>query len=103
MLPPAHDAKTALPVRPSRAFGQDENGAKITMTLATRQAVAMVLLVAIGVSAVGWLSYRSLEQALLPRVLDRIETHARLVATELETPFHTGPADIATFQRLAAV
>ena len=40
----------------------------------------MIALVAIAVSAVGWLSYRSLEQALLPRVLDRIETNSRLVA-----------------------
>ena len=55
------------------------------MTLTTRLAIAMILLVAIAVSAVGWLSYRSLEQALLPRVLDRIETHSRLVATDLES------------------
>ncbi len=54
------------------------------MKLATRLAIAMILLVAIAVSAVGWLSYRSLEQALLPRVLDRIETHSRLLAEELE-------------------
>ena len=45
----------------------------------------MILLVAIAVSAVGWLSYRNLEQALLPRALDRIETHSRLVATDLES------------------
>ncbi len=44
------------------------------MTLTTRLAIAMIALVAVAVSAVGWLSYRSLEQALLPRVLDRIET-----------------------------
>ena len=55
------------------------------MTLTTRLAIAMILLVAIAVSAVGWLSYRNLEQALLPRVLDRIETHSRLVATDLES------------------
>ena len=56
--------------------------AKTQMTLATRLAAAMILLVALTVSAVGWLSYRNLEQALLPRVLDRIETHSRFVATE---------------------
>ena len=44
----------------------------------------MIALVAIAVSAVGWLSYRNLEQALLQRALDRIETHSRLVATDLE-------------------
>ena len=55
------------------------------MTLTTRLAIAMILLVAIAVSAVGWLSYRSLEQALLPGVLDRIETHSKLVAAHLQS------------------
>ncbi len=73
------------------------------MTLTTRLAVAMILLVAIAVSAVGWLSYRSLEQALLPRVLDRIETHSRFVASDLESNVSAARADITTFQGLAAV
>ena len=68
------------------------------MTLATRLAAAMILLVALTVSAVGWLSYRNLEQALLPRVLDRIETHSRFVATELDSHARNGPREIATFQ-----
>ena len=63
----------------------------------------MIVLVAIAVSAVGWLSYRSLEQALLPRVLDRIETHSRFVASELESHVRSGRGDIATFHGLAAV
>ncbi len=79
------------------------NGLKAKMTLATRLALAMILLVAIAVGAVGWLSYRSLEQAILPRVLDRIETHSRFVAAELESHVRSGPGDIATFQGLAAV
>ncbi|WP_316173312.1 MULTISPECIES: PAS domain S-box protein [unclassified Bradyrhizobium] len=54
------------------------------LTLTTRLAIAMILLVAIAVFAVGWLGYRSLERALLPRALDRIESHSRLMATELE-------------------
>src|SRR3954447_25133403 len=73
------------------------------MTLTTRLAIAMIALVAIAVSAVGWLSYRSLEQAVLPRVLDRIETHSRLAANDLESQVRTGRGDIATFQGLAAV
>lgn len=73
------------------------------MTLTTRLAIAMILLVAIAVSAVGWLSYRSLEQALLPRMLDRIETHSRFVAAELASHVGGGPGDITTFQGLAAV
>jgi len=73
------------------------------MTLATRLAIAMVLLVAIAVSAVGWLSYRSVEQALLPRVLDRIETHSRLVAADLESYVAGARGDIAGFRSAAAL
>ena len=73
------------------------------MTLTTRLAIAMILLVALAVSAVGWLSYRNLEQALLPRVLDRIETHSRLVAAELESMFAARAGDIATFRAAAAL
>lgn len=73
------------------------------MTLATRLAIAMVLLVAIAVSAVGWLSYRSLEQALLPRVLDRIETHSRLVAADLDSYAGGARGDIASFRAAAAI
>ena len=51
-------------------------------------------MVAIAVSAVGWLSYRNLEQAILPRVLDRIETHSRLVATDLESHVRGARGDI---------
>ena len=73
------------------------------MTLATRLAIAMVLLVAIAVSAVGWLSYRSVEQALLPRILDRIETHSRLVATDLKSYVAGARGDIAGFRSAAAL
>jgi len=72
------------------------------MKLTTRLAVAMIALVAITVSAVGWLNYRSLEQALLPRVLDRIETHAQLVASDLQSYVRGARADVATFPSHAA-
>ena len=62
----------------------------------------MILLVAIAVTAVGWLSYRSLEQALLPRVLDRIETHSRLIASDLQSYVRGARADVATFPAHAA-
>jgi PAS domain S-box-containing protein len=73
------------------------------MTLTTRLAVAMIALVAIAVSAVGWLSYRSLEQMIPPRVLDRTETHSRLVATDLQSHVRNAPADIASFRYAAAL
>ena len=73
------------------------------MTLATRLAGAMILLVTVTVSAVGWLSYRSLEQTLLPRVLDRIETHAQLVAAYLESYVANARGDIASIRSAAAL
>jgi PAS domain S-box-containing protein len=73
------------------------------MTLATRLAIAMILLVAVAVSAVGWLSHYSLERAFLPRVLDRIETQSGLLASQLETQTNGARADIATFRSRAAV
>ena len=70
------------------------------MTLTARLAFAMIALVAIAVSAVGWLSYRNLEQTLLPRVLERTETHAQFVAAELKF-YMAGPlADITGFRLL---
>lgn len=73
------------------------------MTLTTRLAIAMILLVAIAVSAVGWLSYRDLERGLTPRVLDRLETHSRFVATDLESTTRNAPGDIIILRDLAAV
>jgi PAS domain S-box-containing protein len=73
------------------------------MTLAARLAIAMILLVAIAVSAVGWLSYRSLEQALLSRVLDRIEAHSRFVAADLQSYIRGARADVATFRSRSSV
>jgi PAS domain S-box-containing protein len=73
------------------------------MTLTTRLAIAMILLVAIAVSAVGWLSYRDLEQEILPRVLDRIETHSRLVAFDLESHVRGARGDISGFRSAAAL
>jgi PAS domain S-box-containing protein len=74
-----------------------------TLTLTTRLAVAMIALVAIAVTAVGWLSYRSLERMIPPRVLDRIETHSRLIAGNLQSHVRGAPADIASFRSAAAL
>jgi len=68
------------------------------MTLSTKLAVAMIALVAITVSVVGWLNYRSVEQAVIPRVLDRIESQARLVAADLESYVAGARGDIASLR-----
>src|SRR5947209_420408 len=90
------------PVLPSLMPGADPVPSD-KMTLTDRLVIAMILLVTIAVAAVGWLSYRSLEQALLPPILDRIETHARLVAADLQSHVRGVRADIAAFQSLASV
>jgi PAS domain S-box-containing protein len=73
------------------------------MTLTTRLAIAMIALVAVAVSAVGWLSYRNLEQALLLRARDRIETHSRQVATDLEYYVASASGDVAGFRAAVAL
>jgi len=73
------------------------------MTLTTRLAIAMIALVAAAVSAVGWLSYRNLEQALLLRARDRIETHSRQIATDLEYYAASATGDVAGFRSAAAL
>src|ERR1700710_2522737 len=72
------------------------------MTLTDRLAIAMIMLVTIAVSAVGWLSYRSLEQALLPRVIDRMEAHSQLVAADLQSYARGAGADVAGFRASSA-
>jgi PAS domain S-box-containing protein len=71
---------------------------KTPMTLTTKLAVAMIALVAVTVSAIGWLNYRSLEQALLPRVLDRIHSQSRLVAADLEAYVAGARGDVASLR-----
>jgi len=73
------------------------------MTLTTRLAIAMIALVAIAVSAVGWLSYRNLEQALLLRARDRLDTHSRQVATDLEYYAASATGDVAGFRSAVAL
>ncbi len=92
-----------MTVPASRVPWLDKSDAKTEMTLATRLAVAMILLVAVAVSAVGWLSYRGLEQAALPRVLDRMEAHSRLLAADLESYVGGVRGDIASFRSAAAL
>jgi PAS domain S-box-containing protein len=73
------------------------------MTLTTRLAIAMIALVAIAVSAVGWLSYRSLEQALQQRARERMETHSRQVASDLEYYAASATGDVAGFRSAVAL
>jgi PAS domain S-box-containing protein len=73
------------------------------MSLTTRLAIAMIALVAIAVSAVGWLNYRNLEQALLLRARDRIQTHSRQLAIDLEYYAASATGDVASYRSAAAL
>ncbi|MBV8925950.1 MAG: PAS domain S-box protein [Bradyrhizobium sp.] len=99
MLHRAADADHISPIVPENAAA--DAGTLRGLTLTTRLAAAMML-VAITVLAVGYLSYRNLEQILLPRVLDRIETHSKLKASELQSYVRGARADVATFSSDAA-
>jgi len=102
MLYRAADDKTASAVLPDSVPAGTKGGSQ-GLTLTARLAIAMILLVALTVFAVGWFSYRSLEQALIPRVLERIETHSRFVAADLESHIRSAPGDITTFANLEPV
>jgi PAS domain S-box-containing protein len=73
------------------------------MTLTTKLAAAMIALVAITVSVVGWLNYRGVEQVAVPRMLDRIESQAALVAADLESYVAGVRGDIAGFRAGSAL
>src|SRR5437660_389021 len=73
------------------------------MTLATRLAIAMILLVAATVTAVGWLGYRNITQAVIPRVLERVEAQSRLLATNLDSYVAGVRGDLIGYRSAAAI
>jgi PAS domain S-box-containing protein len=73
------------------------------MRLSLRLAIAMISLVLLTVGAVSFLSYRNLEAATWPRALDRIEGHARLLASELEGYARGARDDILGFRSAVAL
>ncbi|KYG22588.1 histidine kinase [Bradyrhizobium sp. AT1] len=89
----------------SGQIGRDRPGspASIPMTLATRLAVAMILLVAVTVAAVGWLGYRNTTQAVIPRVLERVEAQSRLLAASLESYVAGARGDLVGYRSAAAI
>ncbi|AMA55213.1 PAS domain S-box protein [Bradyrhizobium sp. CCGE-LA001] len=83
--------------------GHSRRGANFHMTLATRLAIAMILLVAVTVAAVGWLGYRNTTQAVIPRVLERVEAQSRLLATNLESYVAGARGDLIGYRAAAAI
>src|SRR3954447_16489779 len=102
MSAPAADDKNlhSVPTEHGRHSG---SGANFAMTLATRLAIAMILLVAVTVAAVGWLGYRNITQAVIPRVLERIEAQSDLLATHLESYVAGAGGDLLGYRSAAAI
>jgi PAS domain S-box-containing protein len=73
------------------------------MSLFIRLVIAMVALVLLTAASVGVLAYRNLEEAILPRALERIETHTRLLAAELESYARGARADVLGFRSAVAL
>jgi PAS domain S-box-containing protein len=68
------------------------------MQLSSRLTAAMVGLVLLVAVAVGALTYRSVETALLPGAFDDVAMHVRLVAAELKAHVRNARADAAAFR-----
>lgn len=63
----------------------------------------MVTLVLLTATSIAVLTYHNLEQAILPRALERVETHARLLAAELESYVRGARADVLGFRSAVAL
>lgn len=103
MSAPAADDKNLHSVPTEHGRGYSGSGAIIPMTLATRLAITMILLVAVTVAAVGWLGYRNTTQAVIPRVLERIEAQSSLLATHLESYVAGARGDLLGYRSAAAI
>lgn len=103
MSAPAADDEDVRSVPGQNRRGDSSTDANIGMTLATRLAIAMILLVAVTVAAVGWLGYRNLTQAVIPRVLERIEAQSRLRANNLESYIAGTRGDLVGYRSAAAI
>src|SRR3954454_21691570 len=68
------------------------------MKLSTRLALAMLALVFLTTTALGLLTYRNMVMLIMPRALDRVDTHARLTARVLEASLRSARADAIGFQ-----
>jgi PAS domain S-box-containing protein len=73
------------------------------MRLSSRLTAAMVALVLLAVTAVGWLTYRGIETATLPGEFQRVQAHVHLLATELQSHVRSARADAITLRSAVAL
>jgi PAS domain S-box-containing protein len=73
------------------------------MRLSTRLTIVMVALVLASVAAVGLVTYRNVEAAILAAETERVQSHVRLLVTELETRVRNARADAIAFRSAVAL
>jgi PAS domain S-box-containing protein len=80
------------------AIGGAASRHRQTMSLATRLTAAVVVLVAVTAAAIGFVTYRNVESAILPGEFERAATQVRTLAFELETYVQTARGDAVAFR-----
>src|SRR5437764_12115263 len=73
------------------------------MRLATRLTIVTVTLVLGTAAMIGVFIYRSLEAFMVPRALERIEWHARLLATDFEADIRRAHSDALSMRGAPAI
>ena len=73
------------------------------MKLSTRMTIAMIALVLATAVAIGGLTYRNLEAAMLPRSLERVQLDLRLLTAELASYVSGARQDIVGFRSAVAM
>ncbi|HEX3936660.1 MAG TPA: PAS domain S-box protein [Xanthobacteraceae bacterium] len=63
----------------------------------------MVALIAATVLAVGWMAYRNMNEAIVPRALERVKIELRPLTTELESYVRGARQDVTAFRSAAAI
>jgi hypothetical protein len=73
------------------------------MKLSTRLTIAMVAVVLLTAVAIGWLIYYHVAAVALPRVLERLDVHAHLLALDLESSHREARSFVEGFRSAAAL
>lgn len=88
---------------PGFACGRVERMRVPAVKLSTRLMAAMIALAVLTAATIGLLTYRNIESIALPRALDHLHAHVRLLATELEASVRGARADVLGFRSDVAV
>src|SRR5581483_2625275 len=75
----------------------------LAMKLSTRMMLAMVSLVLVTASIIGWLNIGNIESVVLPRALGALQAQANLMAFELEASVRSARSDALGFRSAVAV